>query len=43
MAKDDKEGVITVAGRRGDEGWENRGWMFTQDELNHPPSLRDNM
>lgn len=35
--------VITKVGKRSDVGWESRGWKFTKEELNHPPSLRDNM
>ena len=35
--------VLTKVGKRSDDGWENRGWKFTEDELANPPSLRDNM
>lgn len=35
--------VTTEAGKRGDRGWADRGWRFTQEELMYPPSLKDNM
>lgn len=41
--KGKERAIITKVGKRSDEGWDNRGWKFTEEELQNPPSLRDNM
>lgn len=42
-AKGKERAIFTKVGKRSDDGWENRGWKFTEEELLNPPSLRDNM
>ncbi|CAM9634150.1 unnamed protein product [Ectocarpus sp. 4 AP-2014] len=35
-----EQAVMTRVGRRSDFGWEGRGWKFTVEELENPPSLK---
>lgn len=42
-AKGKERAIMTKVGKRSDDGWDIRGWKFTEEELSNPPSLRDNM
>ncbi|CAN0002171.1 unnamed protein product [Ectocarpus sp. 6 AP-2014] len=35
-----EQAVMTRVGRRSDFGWEDRGWKFTLEELENPPSVK---